>query len=127
MKSYTSIEQSKKLAEFLPFETADMCLNISQLTNMKPLMTPYCKFKEFFNMKETPDFLIPCWSLAALFNVLPKYIGDYSKCLYYDMGHYYCGYMYDGDFMLTIEEAMAVNSVDACYEMILKLHEMELL
>ena len=48
MKSYADIKQCRKLAEFLPIKTADMCFNISQRTNMPPLMTPYCKFKEFF-------------------------------------------------------------------------------
>ena len=75
MKSYTDIEQSKKLAEILPIESADMCFNISQRSNMPPLMTPYSKFNEFFNM-ETPAFLIPCWSLAALLDVLPMGIYD---------------------------------------------------
>lgn len=76
MKAYTDIKQSRKLAEILPIESADMCFNISQRTNMPPLMTPYCKFKEFFNMEETPDFLIPCWSLAALLDILPETIED---------------------------------------------------
>lgn len=135
MKSYTSIEQSKKLAEFLPFETADMYwlnrhIDLTETKYEVFVIDKSDKHIDFFKSYAVAvdnNEIIPCWSLAALFNVLPKYIGDYSKCLYYDMGHYYCGYMYDGDFMLTIEEAMAVNSVDACYEMILKLHEMELL
>lgn len=67
------------------------------------------------------------WSLAALLDVLPNFIGDYGKCLYYDIGGYYCGYIADGDFMLTIEETKADNPVDACVTMIEKLHELNLL
>lgn len=132
MKSYTDIEQSRKLAEILPIESADMCFNISQRTNMPPLMTPYCKFKEFFNMEETPDFLIPCWSLAALLSVIPQEIfdGEYvinitEGCddkwvltydLYENRHHSYYGLSSGAD-----------NCLDACVEMIAKLHEQKLL
>ena len=67
------------------------------------------------------------WSLDALFDVLPEFIGDYGKCLYYDVDGYYCGYMIDGYFMLTIEETKANNPIDACFEMIIKLYKMDLL
>lgn len=102
IKSYTDLEQSKRLAEILPFGSEDGALTENY----------HC---------------IPCWSLAALFDVLPKYIGDYGKCLYFDMGYYYCGYMVDGDFMLSIEETSADNPIDACVEMIIKLNEQKLL
>ena len=115
LKSYTDIDQSKKLAEILPIESADMCYNDGELRiGYAPLA------------KERDDYF-PCWSLAALLSVLPKYIGDYGKCLYFNMGYYYCGYMVDGDFMLSIEETSADNPIDACVEMILKLHELNLL
>ena len=127
MKSYTDLEQSRKLAEILPLESADMCFNISQRSNMPPLMTPYSKFNEFFNM-ETPDFLIPCWSLAALLNILNKSayfinengIAEISsfKSVRWSASILNCG---------KIEDCYADNPVDACYEMILKLHEIKML
>lgn len=115
MKSYTDIEQSKKLAEFLPLESADMCFNISQRHNMPPLMTPYSKFNEFFDISPTPDFLIPCWSLAALLNVLPSSTLDSSD---------------DHHYRLHCMERFTKwydNQIDACYEMILRLHKQNLL
>lgn len=117
MKSYTDIEQSKKLAEFLPLESADMCFNISQRHNMPPLMTPYSKFNEFFDISPTPDFLIPCWSLAALLDILPT-----GKVLLHDKGNH--GYKC---ICNNIDSYYFNNPVDACYEMILKLHEQKIL
>ena len=119
MKSYTDLEQSKRLAEILPLESADMC---------------YPKDAFEYNYSKEPvchhsgiGLAHPCWSLAALISVLPNFIGDYGKCLYYDVGGYYCGYMVDGDFMLTIKEIKSDNPVDACCELILKLNELNLL
>lgn len=127
MKSYTDISQSKKLAEILPFESADMCFNISQRSNMPPLMTPYSKFNEFFNM-ETPDFLIPCWSFSALLSVLPKNlnIGRPSLDSNY-MGYYWIQY-YD-EFMKpnNYKTECFNNPIDACYDMIIKLNGLNLL
>lgn len=123
MKSYTDIEQSRKLAEILPIESADMCFNISQRTNMPPLMTPYGKFKEIFNMGETPDFLIPCWSLVALLSVfsLPSLMLDEQEDgkRGWIVSHYTDNTRYDSYYR--------DEPIDACYEMILKLHEQKLL
>ena len=133
MKSYTDLEQSKKLAKILPIESADMCLTISQFRRMVPLMTPYSKFKdnEFFNTGETPDFLIPCWSLAALLNYLreidffPEIDADESTITmninYYDKE--------EEDLLIPIHniKVKAENFIDACYKMIDKLYEEKIL
>ena len=122
MKSYTDINQSKKLAEILPLESADVIWNLTNpdLPNIRAIPYEYSDYNnKYLN-------IMPAWSLAALFDVLPKFIGDYGKCLYYDVSGYYCGYMIDGDFMITIEETKADNPVDACVEMIIKLHEQKL-
>lgn len=130
MKSYTTIEQSRTLAEILPLESADMAY-IWHATSDNPTFRfdddmPPMVLKDV-PIEDIDADTLPCWSLAALFDVLPKFIGDYGKCLYYDVGGYYCGYMVDGKFMLTIEETKADNPVDACVEMILKLHEQNFL
>ena len=104
------------LAEILPSESADMCFNISQRTNMLSLMTPYCKFKEFFNMGETPDFLIPCWSLAALLDFL-------SANFYIEIKYLDTQWKLDCRTQVTYAREL----IDACVEMICKLKEKDLL
>lgn len=120
IKSYTDLEQSKKLAKILPLESADM--KILPFTEREYRIVPINDISVCGREDE-----ICAWSLAALFSVLPNFIGDYGKCLYYDVGGHYCGYMVDGDFMLAIEETNANNPVDACVEMIIKLHELNLI
>jgi hypothetical protein len=110
MKSYTDIEQSKKLAEILPLESADMFY--TSLNSDYPWI-----WIDKYSM-EAED--IPCWSLAALLSVLPY---GYSSILTksFDGKDYYC--KIDGKTF----ETEADNPVDACVAMILKLHELNLL
>lgn len=72
---------------------------------------------------------IRCWSLAALLSVLPKHIKDYNV-LRIDIG--------EKDFSIWYDEiGFGVNSdlpditmeepIDACYEMIVELHELKML
>lgn len=137
MKTYTDIKQSKKLAEILPIESADMrygyiapyeCSDrmydggYDKVPYPKDFLAKNCNFSP-----EDYDDELPCWSLAALFNVLPKEIGDYGKYLYYDVGKYYCGYIGNGDIWFTLEETKADDPIDTCVEMIIKLHEQKLL
>lgn len=66
MKSYTDLEQSRKLAEFLPIESADMCYRIVAYNpNDTHEYQPYC----FVSTLESD---IPCWSLTALLEIMPK-------------------------------------------------------
>ena len=67
MKSYTDIEQSKKLAEFMPIESADMSWAGTGLG--KP-------FARTIPSKGHPEEICPCWSLAALLDILPETIED---------------------------------------------------
>lgn len=75
VKSFTSLEQSKKLAEILPHESADMYWSRCTITDFGDgvLKVSYtvepCNISKFRNTKED----IPCWSLAALLDVLPNY------------------------------------------------------
>ena len=129
-KNCTSLEQSQKLAEILPIESADMCFNISQRSNMPPLMTPYSKFNEFFNM-ETPDFLIPCWSLSALLDVINQVKEINHQRVTILVGRYAGGRWYVETLRVQDEKSVVLEYskelVDACYEMILRLHEQKLL
>ena len=77
MKSYTDILQSKKLAEILPIESADMGWYYSHIPNA-------ARNQMWLGTKaENAD--IPCWSLAALMNLLPSEFtegGEYSETTY---------------------------------------------
>ena len=88
MKSYTDLEQSKKLAEILPVETADMCYIKHSSSN-----NPSWEFNEDFPpmilgnvpINEMTVETLPCWSLAALMNLLPSEFtekGKYSETTY---------------------------------------------
>lgn len=66
MKSYTDIEQSRKLFEILPIESADMkypYFGDGQYGTTALFGEPI----EFSGGKD-----IPCWSLAALLSLMPK-------------------------------------------------------
>jgi hypothetical protein len=119
MKSYTDIEQSKKLAEILSIESADM--KILPFTEREYRVVPINDIAVCGREDE-----IPCWSLAALLSVLPDSIYDntnefsqleFSKrsVAYHDIN--------DGIKVGSIKD----NLVDACYDMILKLHKLNLL
>ena len=107
IKSFTDLNQSKKLAEILLLESADM--RYSPLgNNMHPWV-----WTDTFIEKDA----IPCWSLTALLDLLPSgkvLIHDKESCRYKCICKNIDTYFYD-------------NPVDACYEMILKLYELNLL
>ena len=115
--SVTGIEQSKKLAEILPIESADMVW----------VDYGYCKRilpKDDVDATTYPT-ITPAWSLSALLMVLPKNIGRYTKSLYWFDEAWHCGYG-DEDFE-GLYDVSADNPVDACVEMILELHKEGLL
>lgn len=118
MKSFTDIEQSKKLAEILPPESADMCYRIVAYNpNGTHEYQPYCFVR-------TLESDIPCWSLAALLELLelPTLEKD-------SIGKDKAGWMvthYDINGM-RYDTIFYDNAVDACYGMILKLKENNLL
>lgn len=119
MKSYTDIEQSKKLAEILPIDSADMRYDeyISYIDG-----TPKVGYK-----KGVTDG-IPCWSLAALLGVLPKYID--GSVLRMDIGENDFNLWFDdlsGIVNILLPDITKDNPVDACYEMIIRLNELKML
>ena len=125
MKNYTDLEQSKKLAKILPLESADACwtnhMFDSLLSSWRIESTPPQEYKSLLDRFVVRGYLIePVWSLAALLGVLPY---GYSSILTksFNGKDYYC--KIDGKSF----ESKADNPVDACYEMIIKLHEMNLL
>ena len=85
MKAYTDIEQSKKLAEILPIESADMWwLYVTSQGKHIAMMYEepdphYLARMESYGIKNAA---IPCWSLAALLGLIKSEI--YGENVYGD-------------------------------------------
>ena len=82
IRAYTTIEQSKKLAKFLPLDTADQCF-LNDGTAIKAEINSYAVAMKLW--KEHYIEIIPCWSLAALMKLLPSKFterGRYSETTY---------------------------------------------
>ena len=137
MKSYTDIEQSKKLAEILPLESADM-IYIMYRNGEKPqngdenLSTVYESnehkwywidiIDEAWDMRIGED--IPCWSLAALLEVIPDGLVNRMT----GNSHKWEAASWNGiDFDQIHSVEGFDNPVDACYNLILKLNELKML
>ena len=78
------------------------------------------------------DDHIPAWSLVALLEEIPEVINfdddenDYALKIFKESGLYYLSYgnpLENGKVEIEAQE----NFVDACYWMILKLHELKML
>lgn len=109
MKAYTDIEQSKKLAEILPIESADMGWYYSS--------NPLDARNQMWAGTKAENADIPCWSLAALLRELPDTMLGKDKD----------GYVVMVETMGSGLTTFASNPIDACYEMIIKLHELKML
>ena len=130
MKAYTDLEQSKKLAEILPLESADMHYSTWTIVSEDgDFIVSVSQQGETIEelQKEYGNQIIPCWSLTALLNVLQKaaYFIDEDanvvlssyKTVEWNLG------INNSDVELVTES----NPVDACYEIIIKLYEQKIL
>lgn len=142
IKSYSDLEQSRRLAEILPLESADMfyadLLDDNKHKYNVHLLESYgIKTFEDTRTRESKRLsFLPCWSLSALLNVLPK---DKSIDCAISFGYYngegeyiekwICSFEKEGETTddFIIETTDGDNAIDACYEMILELHEHKLL
>lgn len=128
IKSYTDLEQSKKLAEILPIESADMhyCLeNRDVATGYEIGITPYTKAKSFKSKCNIID-VQPAWSLAALLGVLPDELEDNHFLTLDKEGNEYCC-CYEDVNGNSFRHCFSDNPVDACVVMIEKLNELKML
>lgn len=120
IKSFTDISQSKTLSKILPLESADMLWGyyFNGKNHCVPNIRP---FRDGRN--EIPKCYIPAWSLAALLSVLPEGVIEnyYAPNLQKEKGKY--SIAYGNEELLHVAD----NPVDACYELILKLKELNLL
>jgi len=116
MKSFTNIEQSKKLAEILPLESADMFWLVTGDTPRAHVLTEplsnYSKWESY-----------PCWSLAALLSVINK---TYYVTLLHD-GVMWNILVIHHDINKCNHTIHADSPVDACVDMIEKLNELNML
>ena len=122
IKSYTDIEQSKKLAKILPLESADMRYGYTAPYDCSDRMydggydeIPYSKDFLIKNPNYSAneyDAELPCWSLAALLSILHDYTLQTNI---------------DGTVFVVCESKKPMvsdsydNPVDACVAMIEKL------
>ena len=81
MKSYTDLEQSKKLTEILSTESADTIWDLTNPDLPTIRAIPY----EDSDYRNKYLNIMPCWSLAALMDLLPSKFtekGKYSETTY---------------------------------------------
>ena len=72
---------------------------------------------------------LPCWSLAALLDIIPKRIKDYNV-LRIDISNNDFSIWYDeigSGVNNDLPDITTESAIDACYELILKLYELKLL
>lgn len=118
MKSHTDLEQSKKLVEILPIESADMFYDQYGVIRIGKPKERYSDYHQ-----------LPVWSLAALIGILPRFIEFKGDKYYLRFMKEYVEYAND-EVSITSRCLHTIgndNLVDACVEMILKLHEQNIL
>lgn len=112
IKSFTSLEQSKILAKILPIESADMYYH------------PYPNDEDWYDIPNLGEAnlkynQLPCWSLSSLLNVLPA--NKLEK--QFDGKWWFSVYLPSGQHKSHKHD----NPIDACVEVILNLHKLNLL
>lgn len=116
MKAYTDLLQSKKLAKILPLDSADMgYIPSAEDDDGNTLYTAEFKSEIIFD-----EVCIPCWSLAALLNVLPY------PSLHKTFSGWRCD-SYNKEGKSCILGESSDNLIDACYTTIVELKERNLI
>lgn len=111
-KAFTSLEQSKKLSEIVPIESADLYYPNRIGSDSYPLPIKWKRGLPLLSQE------IPCWSLAALLSVLPDYTLQTNS---------------DGTVFVVCDSKKPMisdaynNPVDTCVDMIEKLNELNML
>ena len=120
IKAYPDINQCKKLAEILSIESADMGWYYS--------CNPQAARNQMWVGTKPENADVPCWSLAALLSIIK------DKCSYFEL--IYLKSTIDGRanrlenvhrLSTDVYDIYEKEAIDACYEMILKLHELKML
>ena len=136
MKAFTDLEQSKKLIKILPLESADMgYIPSAEDDDGNTLYTADFKSEFIFDEDCTP-----CWSLAALIDILPVDLCGYNDHYFLEISKMgdaskpnevrYYRHRKDIDWAnysrITHISHTSENLVDACVNMIITLHEHKL-
>ena len=136
IKSYTDISQSRKLAEILPLESADMFYNKEpedESYSKDIVDTEYPMILREGHIRFLEEYgVLPCWSLVALLDIIKEYglvdlsflsstfdsrdehLTDMWCCTFENLG------------IVTLY-LYADNPIDACVVAILKLHKLKML
>lgn len=120
MKNHTDLEQSKKLAEILPLESADMHSEAIEIDG-DMVFVVVCGLGD----KNKSNYGSPVWSLAALLNILNSIDGWYPGIdAQVDDENLWqiCMFSYETGSDISTA-ALNKELVDTCYEVILKLKE----
>ena len=125
MKSHTDIEQSKRLSEILPVESADMwwpyyydvVSDTGEYDKEPMLHKPICN----------PDKALPCWSLGELIEALPLEVETHKQTDGHKIYYYVESYMKRMKKEIYLSTELYENLVDACVEMIYQLKQRNLL
>ena len=121
IKSYTDLEQSKKLAEILSLDSADMKWYFWKSEIDAPKLPTFGYSKTAAeSYKDTEAVYLACWSLSALLKTLNFPSLTQNKEDEWEV----CVFDHDNDDYI---EEKASNPVDAAYKMIIKLKELNLL
>lgn len=110
IKSYSDLQQSKKLAKILPLESADMCYLPTHIGDEHHFIASLSPYSVCTKMTDVSiEYCTPCWSLAALLDFMKDKIifGGNSP-----EGWFCCYTIKNPIKTLTIYED---SLIDACY------------
>lgn len=127
MKAFTDIEQSKKLAEILPIDSADMWWSKNFIYyNPTAAIGISAEYSNVYTYKFGEDD-IPCWSLATLLKVLSETARNIDEDGLVDISSYK---NIEWDISMINCEISNITSndlIDACVELIYKLKAKDLI
>lgn len=126
IKSFSDLEQSRKLAEILQLETADMHYSRDFGGSWFVDLEAYSSIKlPKYAVNNVEEHLLPCWSLAALLDLMPQRIYDELGCRTFGMGKSWdkCRYQVFYEHKTAYVQKEAETAIDAVFEMIIWLKE----
>ena len=126
-KICTNIEQSKKLIELgIDVNTADMFWDTLFAKNPEAQVNNHHLVDEYDD-----EHRIPAWSLSALLELIPPYLGEFGEGIDFGFGKamnnkwysaHYLQYFQNGD-VDSVKTVTGDTAVDAAFEMVVWLKE----